>query len=171
MLNGSDFARIYEEHVADVRRTAASVLGDTALADDVAQEVFLTVWRGCRYDPTRGPLGPYLRLMARSRALDLWRRNRVAERATDRLKQSAVLDPSTADEPSRALVRAAERESARRAVRNLPAPQRQAIGLTYWGGLTTQQAADATGIPLGTVKSRVRLALHKLAQDPSMVAA
>ena len=169
--SGTDFARIYDEHAADVVRAAARVLGDPALAEDVAQEVFLSVWRGCRHDPARGPLGPYLRLMARSRALDLWRRNLVAERVTDRLKQRALLEQSAADEPSQALVRAAERERARRAVRTLPAPQRQAIGLTYWGGLTTQQAADAAGVPLGTVKSRVRLALHKLAQDPDMVAA
>ena len=56
-------------------------------------------------------------------------------------------------------------------VRNLPAEQRQAIGLTYWAGLTVQQAAEAQGIPLGTAKSRVRLALDKLARDPAMAPA
>jgi RNA polymerase sigma-70 factor (ECF subfamily) len=171
MDRGSDFARIYDEHVAEVVRAAARVLGDTALAEDVAQEVFLTVWRRGGYDPARGSLGAYLRLMARSRAVDVWRRYGAVERTTARLEERTVLDSSAAAEPAQAVVRAADRELARRAVRNLPVDQRQAIGLTYWAGLTVQQAADAEGVPLGTAKSRVRLALHKLAHDPAMAAA
>jgi RNA polymerase sigma-70 factor (ECF subfamily) len=56
-------------------------------------------------------------------------------------------------------------------VRSLPAAQRQAIGLTYWGGLTMEQAAEVEGIPVGTAKSRVRLALQKLADSPSLATA
>jgi RNA polymerase sigma-70 factor (ECF subfamily) len=170
-VDGNDFTRVYEEHSGEVLRAAARVLGDSALAEDVAQEVFLTVWRGGAYDPARGQLGPYLRLMARSRALDVWRRNRAAERTTARLKERTVLDSSTAAQPAQVVLRAADRELARSAVRNLPVNQRQAIGLTYWAGLTVQQAADAEGVPLGTAKSRLRLALQKLAQDPAMAAA
>lgn len=164
----SDFARIYDEHAADVFRTALHVLGDATLAEDVAQEVFLALWRGCGYDDKRGPLGPYLRLLARSRALDLWRRNRAGERTVARLKDHTTFGSSTAEEPPAIVLRAADRELARRCVRNLPASQRQAIGLAYWAGLTVQQVADAEGVPLGTAKSRVRLALHKLAGDPAM---
>jgi RNA polymerase sigma-70 factor (ECF subfamily) len=171
MDRGHDFATIYKEHAADVVRAAARVLGDTPLAEDVAQEVFLTVWRSGGYDPARGPLGPYLRLMARSRAVDVWRRNRAAERTTARLKERTLVDSAAAAEPAHAVLRAADRDLARSAVRKLPADQRQAIGLTYWAGLTAQQAADAEGVPLGTAKSRVRLALQKLARDPGMAAA
>ena len=168
MNSYSDFAQIYDEHARDVVLAAARVLRDAALAEDVAQEVFLALWRGGGYDETRGPLGPYLRLLARSRALDVWRRNRAAERTMARLREHALVDSSAAEEAPQIVLRAADRELARGRVRSLPADQRQAIGLTYWAGLTVQQAADVQGVPLGTAKSRVRLALRKLARDPAM---
>ena len=171
MDRSDDFAQIYDEHARQVVLAATRVLGDTALAEDVAQEVFLTLWRGGGYDASRGPLGPYLRLLARSRALDVWRKNRASERATARLQDRSLLDPSATEDSPQIVLRAADRELARARVRNLPADQRQAIGLTYWAGLTVQQAADVQGVPLGTAKSRVRLALRKLARDPAMVTA
>ena len=171
MNRGRDYTQIYEQHKADVFRAAASVLRDAALAEDVTQEVFLALWRGGGYDHTRGSLGPYLRLVARSRALDVWRSNRTRQRAIDRLQESARLHPAVAEEPSHVVVRATDRERARRGVRNLPADQRQAIGLTYWAGLTAQQVADVQDVPLGTAKSRVRLALRKLAEEPAMATA
>jgi RNA polymerase sigma-70 factor (ECF subfamily) len=170
-MSRDDFARIYDEHAADVFRAAHRVLRDAALAEDVAQDVFLALWRGSGYDDARGPLGPYLRLMARSRALDLWRRNRAGERSVARLRQHVPSGASADDEPPQAVLRAAARELTRRGVRALPPEQRQAIGLAYWGGLTVQQAAELQGIPLGTAKSRVRLGLRKLAQDPGLAAA
>jgi RNA polymerase sigma-70 factor (ECF subfamily) len=170
-MNGtSDFAQIYDEHAAGVFRAALRVVGDPQLAEDVTQDVFLTFWRGSAFDGRRGALGPYLRLMARSRALDHWRRDRAGERATARLRERAVID-SPEPQPADAVLRAADRQTARAAVKALPVAQRQAIGLTFWGGLTVQQAAAAEGIPLGTAKSRVRLALQKLADDPALAAA
>ena len=165
---GSDFAEIYAEHAPGVLRAAMRVLGDRALAEDVTQDVFLAFWRGTAYDESRGPLGPFLKLMARSRALDLLRRNRSGERATIALRARASFDPPAADQPAHAALRAADRRSARRGVRSLPVPQRRAIGLTYWAGLTMEQAAAVEGIPIGTAKSRVRLALRKLADDPAL---
>jgi RNA polymerase sigma-70 factor, ECF subfamily len=171
MNRGRDFTQIYEQHKADVFLAAASVLRDAALAEDVAQEVFLALWRGGGYDRTRGPIGPYLRLVARSRALDVWRSARTRERAIARLQDSARLHSAVAEDPSHVVVRAADRERARRGVRSLSADQRQAIGLTYWAGLTAQQVADVQDVPLGTAKSRVRLALRKLAVEPAMATA
>jgi RNA polymerase sigma-70 factor, ECF subfamily len=171
MKRGWDFTQIYMEHKADVFLAAASVLRDAALAEDVAQEVFLALWRGGGYDRTRGPIGPYLRLVARSRALDVWRSARTRERAIARLQDSARLHSAVAEDPSHVVVRATVRERARRGVRSLSADQRQAIGLTYWAGLTAQQVADVQDVPLGTAKSRVRLALRKLAVEPAMATA
>ena len=171
MISSTDFARIYEEHAVDVLRVAAGVLRDPALAEDVAQDVFLALWRGCGYDPARGPVGPYLRLLARSRALDVWRKSRTGERTMTRLKDPALLDSAAAEAPEHAVVRADERRVAVSAVKSLPADQRRAIGLAYWAGLTAVQAAEVEGIPVGTVKSRVRLGLHKLARDPAMATA
>src|SRR5918999_5515182 len=166
-----DFARIYDEHSRDVFLAASRVLGDAALAEDVAQEVFLALWRGCGYDPSRGPIGPFLRLLARSRAMDLWRRNRTGEQIMARLKEERTRLGSPAEEPSHAVLRAADRDIALRAVRSLPPEQRRAIGLTYWGDLTVQQAAELESVPFGTEKSRVRLGLRKLARNPDLATA
>jgi RNA polymerase sigma-70 factor (ECF subfamily) len=162
------FTAVYERYRGDVLRTANEVLRDVTLAEEVVQDVFLAVWRGSGYDERRGGLGSYLRMLARSRALDLWRRNRTRERTTSRLHERDV--PSSTDATQEAVLHAAEREQARTAVRRLPEGQRQVIALTYWGGLSVQEAAELEGIPLGTAKSRVRLALGKLALDPAMAA-
>jgi RNA polymerase sigma-70 factor, ECF subfamily len=170
MHSATDFARIYQEHATGVVRAAARVLGDTALAEDVAQEVFLGLWRGSGYDAARGPLGPYLRLQARSRALDVLRNSRAGDRRMARLKECSMLDTAVAETPQHTVLRGAERDLVVGAVRKLPVDQRRAIGLTYWADLTIQQAAEVEGIPLGTAKSRIRLGLHKLARDPVMCA-
>src|SRR3954464_110551 len=81
------YARMYDEHHRGVHAAAYRVLGNAAQAQDVMQDVFLRVWRNPqKFDARRGELGSYLRLMARSRALDLWREGQAAGRASDRLK-------------------------------------------------------------------------------------
>jgi RNA polymerase sigma-70 factor (ECF subfamily) len=170
MTSASTFEAIYAEHAADVYRSAFSILRDATLAEDVVQEVFERVWRGSGHDERRGPLGPYLKLLARSRALDLWRRTRSAERAQHRLEEDADA-ALTLHSPETVLARATERRLARAAVRRLPQEQRQAIGLAYWGGLSARELATVEGIPLGTAKSRVRMGLAKLSRDPELMAA
>ena len=171
MTSAPTFEAIYAEHAAEVQRAAFSILRDATLAEDIVQEVFERVWRGSGHDERRGPLGPYLKLLARSRALDLWRRMRSVERVQHRLTEHADPPLARTHSPETALTRATERRLARAAVRRLPQEQRQAIGLAYWGGLSTQELAAVEGIPLGTAKSRVRLGLRKLAGDPELVAA
>lgn len=165
------FEAIYLRHAADVHRAANAILRDPALAEDVVQEVFERVWRAPGHDERRGSLGLYLNLLARSRALDLWRRTRAAERMQHRLEEQADSPPAVSNLPDVALARATEHRLARAAVRRLPDDQRQAIGLAYWGGLSAQELATVEGIPLGTAKSRVRLGLARLSRDPSLVAA
>src|SRR3954452_10108815 len=81
------FSRLYDEHARGVYGTALRILGDPAPAQDVAHDVFLRLWRNPRrFDARRGELGAYLRLMARSRALDVYREAQAAGRAGDRLK-------------------------------------------------------------------------------------
>src|SRR4051795_7275190 len=87
------FARLYDEHASAVHGAALRVLGNPATAQDVAQDVFLRLWRRPgAFDARRGDIGAYLRLMARSRALDLWRSAQAGGRATDRLKISSGRD-------------------------------------------------------------------------------
>jgi RNA polymerase sigma-70 factor (ECF subfamily) len=170
MASATSFEAIYAQHAAEVHRAANAILRDAALAEDVVQEVFERVWRGSGHDERRGPLGQYLTLLARSRALDLWRRSRAAERAQQRLEAHAGSPPAVSQPPEAALARAADRRLARAAVRRLPDDQRQAIGLAYWGGLSAREVATAEGIPLGTAKSRLRLGLTKLSRDPALAA-
>jgi RNA polymerase sigma-70 factor (ECF subfamily) len=158
------FGRIYDEHRRGVHATAFRVLGSTAAAQDVAQDVFLRVWRNpARFDARRGELGSYLRLMARSRAVDVWREGQASGRAEDRLKVVVAHDPPRADgQPDHLALASADRSVVRAALGRLPAPQREALVLAYWGGLTADQIADRAGVPLGTAKSRIRLGLARL---------
>ena len=158
------FERAYDEHARGAYRAAFRVLGNAAQAQDVVQDVFLTLWREPgKFDAHRGELGSYLRLMARSRALDTWRERQAAGRASDRLKLGVARDEGRADE--RPAI-AAEHEVARRtvldALRGLPFVQREAVVLAYWGGLTADQIARRSNVPLGTAKSRIRLGLARL---------
>ena len=171
MKSEATFEAIYAQYAPEVHRAAYGILRDATLAEDIVQEVFERVWRGSGFDQRRGPLGPYLRLLARSRALDLWRRTRAGERMQERLEAQPGSALAGSHAPEAALARATERGLARAAVRRLPHEQRQAIGLVYWGGLSAHEVASHEGIPLGTAKSRVRLGLAKLSRDPELVAA
>ena len=158
------FERIYDEHSGAVYTTAFSVLGNSAQAQDVVQEVFMRLWRRPEdFDAERGSLGNYLRLMARSRAVDLWREARVAGRARDRMKMLALREEGRADDrPALAAELRRDRAVVLRALARIPAVQRQAIVMAYWGGLTADEIAARSGVPVGTVKSRIRLGLMKL---------
>lgn len=167
MLNLSDpaqFERAYDEHHRSVYAAAFRVLGDGAQAQDVVQDVFLRLWRRPRtFDPARGELGGYLRMMARSRALDLWREAQAAGRAQDRLKFAvADAEPRTDERPGSMAELDEERDVVRDALGRLPVPQREAVVLAYFGGLTADEIARRIQIPLGTAKSRIRLGLEKL---------
>src|SRR5215213_10548692 len=87
------FERAYDEHSRSVYTAAYRIVGNQAQAQDVVQDVFLRIWRRPRtFDAGRGELGSYLRMMARSRALDLWREGQAAGRASDRLKLAVAQD-------------------------------------------------------------------------------
>jgi RNA polymerase sigma-70 factor, ECF subfamily len=167
MMNLADpaqFERVYDEHHRSVYAAAFRVLGTGAQAQDVVQDVFLRLWRRPGiYDPSRGDLGGYLRMMARSRALDLWREGQAAGRAQDRLKiVVAHAEPHEVDRPGRMAELGEERAAVRRALGRLPLPQREALVLAYFGGLTAEEIARRVHVPLGTAKSRIRLGLDKL---------
>lgn len=160
----TDFASAYAEHAPAAAHAAAGVLapaGRRGDVEDVVHDVFVRLWRDPRrFDPTRGPLGAYVRMMSRSRALDVLRSGQAAGRATERL--AAAPRPLPRD----AVVSEAERNEARaallRAMSALPLPQREAIALACWGDLTADQIARRSGLPLGTVKGRMRLGLARM---------
>jgi RNA polymerase sigma-70 factor, ECF subfamily len=167
------FEDLYRRHWRGVFGAAYRVLGRVAEADDVAQEVFTRHWREPRrFDAGRGELGSYLRLMARSRALDLWRREHAATRARDRLAMLTVPDEVPLDErPETAAAQRAMRAPVGAAMRRLPERQREALLLAYWGGLTADEIARHSGVPLGTAKSRIRMGLDRLRDDDELQSA
>ncbi|MCW3040588.1 MAG: sigma-70 family polymerase sigma factor [Solirubrobacterales bacterium] len=169
-MNLSDpttFGRVYDEHHRSVYGAAYRILNNQAQAQDVVQDVFLRVWRNPRkFDAGRGEIGSYLRLMARSRALDLWREGQAAGRAGDRLKLVVAQQEARVEErPAAMAERESERGTIQEALRTLPDSQREAVVLAYWGGLTADQIARRAGVPLGTAKSRIRLGLTKLREE------
>lgn len=159
----------YDEHAPEVFRTAYAVLGDHHLAADVTQDVFARLWdRPDRYDPDRGELSGYLKLVARSRAIDVWRRTAMTRRLQDRLEAEAPQEPVSAEDACELAARRASARALRGALGRLPHAQREAVVLTYFGGLSAPEIAARSGAPLGTVKSRVRLGLARLRQDPAL---
>jgi RNA polymerase sigma-70 factor (ECF subfamily) len=169
------FARMYDTHARGVYGAALRILGDPARAQDVAQDVFLRIWRDpARFDARRGELGSYLRLMARSRALDLYREGQAAGRARDRLELVVSHDePRVEERPALVAEQSEERAAVRSALGRLPEPQCEELVLAYWGGLTADEVARRSGVPLGTVKSRIRLGMAKLRAEvePALAAA
>ncbi len=163
------FRRIYEQHSRGVHAAAMRITQNSAQAQDVVQDIFLRVWRNPeKFDGGRGELGSYLRLMARSRALDLWREGQAAGRAGDRLKLVVAQEEGRVeDRPAVMAERSSDRTMIREALRTLPDSQREAVILAYWGGLTADQIAKRAGVPLGTAKSRIRLGLTKLREELS----
>ena len=160
----SAFVNAYQEHSDSVVRAAQEILRDRSQAEDVAQEVFIAYWgHPDRYDPARGGLGTYLRVMARSRAMDALRSQSATQRARDRLEDATLTERRGQHQaPVGARL---EHAHVRTAVRGLPEPQREALALTFWGGFTSREIAHNRALPLGTVKSRVRLGLRRLRSD------
>ena len=165
-----NFERAYDAHARGVYAAALRILGDPTQAQDVAQDVFLRLWRRPEsFDARRGELGSYLRLMARSRALDLWREGQAAGRASDRLKLVVGVsgDGGAEDAPAPSAERDEARATVRGALHKLPESQREALVLAYWGGMTADEIANRSHVPLGTAKSRIRLGLAKLREECS----
>jgi len=156
-------ARLYDRYSGLVFGLARKVTGSVAVAEEVTQEVFVHFWEHSdRFDADRGSLRAYLGSITHRRSVDAVRRDtrRSAREARDQNEGSAVA--STVDLADRAAARDLA-DRVRRAVAMLPAEQREAIELAYFGGCTFRDVAARLGIPEGTAKSRLRLALAKLA--------
>jgi RNA polymerase sigma-70 factor (ECF subfamily) len=156
------FAGAFREHARAAFAAAVRVLGDAAAAEDVVQDVFLALWRDpSKFDAARGSLRTYVAMMARSRALDRVRTRAAREAAAARLQVEEELGPRVQEAPEDVVVERERALGALRAVKSLPDPQREAVALTYAAGLSAREVAAATGVPLGTAKSRLRLGLVK----------
>lgn len=157
-------AALFDRRADEVHAIAAHLLGSGDEADEVVERTFLHVWREAgSYDPGRGSVGAWITVIARSRALD---RLRAEKR---RLRLDALRSSHAADEGSMAAIsplQHAETSEHRAlvadAVDRLPDEQRRVVRMTFFEALSQSEIAARLGIPLGTVKTRVRLAFARL---------
>ena len=154
-------AEIFDQLASSVYGSALRIVGNGSVAQDVVQDVLVELWsHPDRYDPAVGSLRTYLIVLARHRAVDLMRSELRRVARQERHYRLTPADPPGAASDE---VMAAETASVvRAAVRLLPDGQRQVVELAYFGGLTCREVASAMGIPEGTAKSRLRLAMAKL---------
>jgi RNA polymerase sigma-70 factor (ECF subfamily) len=163
--SSSAFSAAYREHYPLAFSTAYRVLRDAATAEDVAQDVFTTIWRTPdKFDPQRGSLPGYVAMMAGSRAIDRVRSRNAASAAADRLAMLDVQREQGAESPADAVMRRHEAGRVLAAVAELPPAQRDAVMMAYGRGLSTAEIAKAAGVPLGTAKSRLRQGLQRTRQ-------
>jgi RNA polymerase sigma-70 factor (ECF subfamily) len=155
---GEALRSLYDVCSGKVMALALRLLGDRAEAEDVVQETFLELWRrAAEYDPSRADPATWAAVIGRSRALDRLRARSTAARIAAAQALEPVEDPRPAPAEARE-----ERQRIQAALAALPPEQREVIQLAYFEGLAQSEIAARTGQPLGTVKTRVRLAMEKL---------
>lgn len=168
--DASALAALYDGTAALVMGLAVRILGDHGVAEEVVSDVYLQVWhQAARWDPERGATLTWLLTVARSRAID---RLRVGawQRAQRAPLAEAIDVPAAGPGPDGAAAAARERAVVRDALGRLGAPQREVIELAYYGGLSHGEIAVRLGIPLGTVKTRIRLGMAHLREQLTALA-
>ena len=157
------FEVFYDRHGAAAYSLAYRIVGERAAAEDVTQEAFVSIWRsGARYDRARGSVRSWTLGIVRNRAIDLLR-SRSGRAPKLGFDDEAVLEQRPAEELTD--VEALRRETARElqgALGELPGEQSKVIELAYFGGFSQSEIAAMLGVPLGTVKGRMRLGLEKI---------
>jgi RNA polymerase sigma-70 factor, ECF subfamily len=153
--NEDAFAELYDLTAARIHGVVLHVLRSTDHAAEVTQEVFLEVWRqAARYSPEKGSVLAWMTTMARRRAVDRVR-SVSSEVARDERYAAATAD-RPADYVWADVEQRLDAERVRRGMGSLPAIQREAITLAYFGGYSQRQVAQLLNLPLGTVKTRIR---------------
>jgi RNA polymerase sigma-70 factor (ECF subfamily) len=168
--------QIYDRYSRGVYSLAVRLLGDTAAAEEVVQETFLKLWRQpSAYQPTRGRLLPWLLGVAHHHAVDMLRRRQLELRhraAASGDGSAASLDnlglASADDDPQQRAGGFDQRDAIGRALAELPAEQRLPLELAYYRGMTQFEVATLLSVPLGTIKTRMRLGLQQLRKMPEL---
>ena len=160
----SAFVRVFERHSPVVLGLLIRILASRSEAEEVLQEVFLQVWRQAdRYEPSRSTPRGWILMLARSRALDVVRSREARRRREIEASDETLRDGAHADPLGTGRLEAGEdEERVHSALELLPTEQRRCIELAFFEGLTQSQIAQRLEAPLGTIKSRIHLGMHKL---------
>jgi RNA polymerase sigma-70 factor (ECF subfamily) len=152
------FEQLYDDYSAAIYGLTLKILKDEALAEDALQETFVRIWRKIQtYDPSKGRLFTWMLNIARNISIDMLR-----ARESRKVSQTTSLQQHLFDAKGPSTTMQVEHIGLREIVDGLPAEQKQVIDLIYFLGYTQAEVAEEFGIPLGTVKSRVRLAMNHL---------
>ena len=160
--NLSALGILYDRYGEVVYRLALRLLASTQEAEDLTQEVFLTFWRSCNYDPKRGSMIVFLTTMTRSRALNRLRQARSQQQLLQKWQRNCPNDSLNVPMENAFLTEISL--IVNQAMQELPENQRQVLEMAYFDGLSQSEITDKLNIPLGTVKTRSRQALLKLRQ-------
>lgn len=156
------FEVLFDRHGDAAFSLAYRMCGRRAMAEDVVQEAFLSLWRtGARYDPARGSVRSWLLRVVHNRTIDTFRRSTVLD-GRDVHDEAAAERLAAAELTDQVVQRREDVRQVRGALEELPADQRKVIELAYFGGLSHSQIAEVLELPAGTVKGRMRLGLSKL---------
>jgi RNA polymerase sigma-70 factor (ECF subfamily) len=151
------FETLYRRYARPLFGLALRMLADRGRAEDAVQEAFTSVWRSAaNYRPERGPAAPWLYAVARNAIVD---RARARREAVAEVPDTPSGEPGPPERAEEAFVA----WRVHRAIEELPPAEREALELAYWGGLSQSEVAGYLGIPLGTVKTRTRSGLARLA--------
>lgn len=154
--NQGAMAELYDRYSSIVYAVAMRVLGDTAAAEDVLQDIFMQLWRNPgAFDASRGSLAPWLAVIARNRAVDTLRKRRPQD---DISEVTLSVLPDMAAEADRSRVS----EKVRSVLKDMPSAQRTALEMAYFEGYSHSEISQKTGEPLGTIKTRIRAGLMLL---------
>ncbi|EDY19496.1 RNA polymerase, sigma-24 subunit, ECF subfamily [Chthoniobacter flavus Ellin428] len=156
---------LFHRHQAILRTVIARVIHNDADVDDLMQEAMIELWNRCKaYDETKGKVLGWLVTMARRRAIDRVRRRQAYDRAEERLRihvedNSQAPDVVSVEEQVMSTDRA---KFMSQMLETLPEAQKEAVQLAFYRGMSQREIAAKTGIPLGTIKTRLELAVRKL---------
>ncbi len=154
------FARLFRHFAPRVKAFLMKSGASPSLAEDCAQDVMATVWQKAHlFDPGRASVATWVFTIARNRRIDLLRKDRRAE------PEDLPWGPEPEPDQAEVMELAQDTERLRVALQQLPEKQRLLVERAYFGDLSHSEIATETGLPLGTIKSRIRLALERLRHE------
>ena len=165
--------KLFERHAGVIKSVIFKIIHNEAEAEDVLMEVFFEAWNGAsKYSAAKGKALGWLVTMARRRGIDRLRKRQSYSRATDRLQVEVEHDPEawiSGRDPDGDSERADLRAFIQSKLRELPPFQREAIEYAFYKGMSQREIAAHTGIPLGTIKTRIELGLKKLSASLEVI--